>query len=176
VLYRRADGVGRQRWQQIVSGGYGLINKRISGPAAGVIYQSRVPAVEDFLLRSIDQLFGRTEGPLHSRFVLQPLVAALIGVHAGLRDARLNRPPYLWAVLKSSGERLAALQSGWKDIGKVFVMAFLLDAVYQIVALGHLYVRQALIIAVALAIVPYVMVRGPVARLAVRARAPSARP
>jgi hypothetical protein len=126
--------------------------------------------VDDVLLHFLDQLLDRTEGPLQGRFVLQPLVAVALAIRAGLRDARLHQPPYLWAVFTSRGERRALLQSAWKDIGKVFLMASLLDTIYQIAVVGWLYPRQALVIAFALAIVPYVIVRGPVARIAGLAR------
>jgi hypothetical protein len=126
--------------------------------------------VDDVLFRLLDQLLGRTEGPLHARLVLQPLVAAVLAVRAGLQDAKLRQPAFLWAVLTSRGERRALLQSAWKDIGKVFLMASLLDAIYQIAVLGWLYPLQAFAIAFALAIAPYVLVRGPVARIAGFAR------
>ena len=50
-------------------------------------------------------------------------------------------------------------------MGKVFVLAVLLDTGYQIFVLAF-YSGQAIIVAVACAIVPYVLVRGPVTRLA----------
>ena len=45
-------------------------------------------------------------------------------------------------------------------------MAIVLDTVYQLIVLRAFYVVQALIVAVVCAIVPYVLFRGPTARLA----------
>jgi hypothetical protein len=115
---------------------------------------------------AIDQLLGRASGPLYIRLILQPLMAILLAIRGGLRDARAGRPAFLWAVLTRVEARRNMLQSGWKDVSRLFVLALVLDTIYQIVALRSLYPLQALIVAAMLAFVPYVLVRGPVARLA----------
>jgi hypothetical protein len=48
---------------------------------------------------------GRMEGPLHFRLIVQPLVACVLAVRAGLRDARQRKSPYLWALALGSGHR-----------------------------------------------------------------------
>jgi len=53
-----------------------------------------------------------------------------------------------------------------KDIGRVFVIAVVLDTTYQLVVFRWIYPIQLLIVAVACAVVPYVLVRGPITRLA----------
>jgi hypothetical protein len=65
-------------------------------------------------------------------------------------------------VLTNAAERQRLLHSGWKDIGKIFVVALVLDTVYQVIEFRAFYVVQALIVAIVLAILPYVLVRGPV--------------
>jgi len=116
------------------------------------------------LKRGVEQLLGRTSGPLHFRLVLQPIVATVLAVRAGLKDAREGQPTFFWTVLTNPAERQRLLQSGWKDIVKMFAIALVLDAVYQVLELRAFYVVQALIVAVVLAILPYVLVRGPVTR------------
>jgi len=100
------------------------------------------------------------------RLIVQPTVAAYLGVRAGLKDAGQHRPAYLWAVLRNATERRALLRGGWKDIGRLWVLAFTLDAVYQIAVLHWFYTIQALMVAALLGVVPYVAIRGPVARVA----------
>jgi hypothetical protein len=119
----------------------------------------------DFLTRSWEQLAGRTGGPLHLRFLIQPVVAGVLATLAGLRDVRQGHPPYLWTVVSDAAERRRLIQSGWKDVGKLFVVAFTLDAAYQILVFRWFYPAQTLIVAIALALVPYVLIRGPVTRL-----------
>jgi hypothetical protein len=57
------------------------------------------------------------------------------------------------------------LRNGLKAVGKVFVLAIVLDLVYQWTALRWLYPGEALIVATLLAIVPYMLVRGLVDQL-----------
>ena len=120
----------------------------------------------DALKRATDELLGRASGPMHFRLILQPLMATIFAVRAGLRDAREGQPPFLWAYINNPDARRRLMGSAWKDIGKVFVIAVLLDTVYQIVALHQFRIVQTLLVAFVLAILPYVIVRGPVSRLA----------
>jgi hypothetical protein len=120
----------------------------------------------DILTRGVEQLLGRASGPLHFRLFLTPIVVAILAIRAGLRDAREGQPAYFWAILTRSAERWRLFRSGLKDIGRVLVVALVMDTAYQLTVLWALYPVQALIVAVVLAIVPYILVRGPVTRLA----------
>ena len=59
----------------------------------------RLEAVEDMIARIWTNLIGRIGGPLTFRLIVQPAVAAIFAIRAGLRDAREGRAPYGWAVL-----------------------------------------------------------------------------
>jgi hypothetical protein len=110
----------------------------------------------------LEELGGRASGPLNFRLVVMPTMAALFGIRAGLRDAREGRSTFLWGVLTQPVGRAEALRSARKDVGRVFVMAVIMDTVYQIIALRAFRLVQVLVVAVACAIVPYLLVRGPV--------------
>jgi hypothetical protein len=99
------------------------------------------------------------------RLVLQPAVAVFLAVRAGLHDARTGSPAYGWTVLTDSRHRRELLREGWKAIAKVFVMAVVIDVVYQIVVLRWVYPFEAALVAFLLACVPYLLIRGPVTRL-----------
>jgi hypothetical protein len=105
---------------------------------------------------------GRAAGPLHLRFVLQPIVAMVLGIRAGLDDARVQRPAFLWVLLSEPSERRALILAAWKGISRLFVMSFVLDSVYQLLLFRWFYALQAVIVAFVLAIVPYVVIRGPI--------------
>ena len=107
----------------------------------------------------------RLDGPLHFRFVLQPLTAILLAVRDGARDAREGRGAYGWALLTDPAHRRDLLANGWKGVSKVFVLAYLIDVVYQFVVWHGLKPLGALTTAVILALLPYVLLRGPVNRL-----------
>jgi hypothetical protein len=62
------------------------------------------------------------------------------------------------------------LQDGWKSVGKVFILALVLDVVYQVVVQRFVYPFEVILVAFILAIVPYLLLRGLVTRLAARGR------
>jgi hypothetical protein len=58
------------------------------------------------------------------------------------------------------------VKEAWKRVGKVFILAVVLDVVYQLIVLHFVYPGEALIVAFILAIIPYVLLRGPAMRVA----------
>jgi hypothetical protein len=124
--------------------------------------------MDDFLSRTCEQLVDRSSGLFHFRLWIQPAVATILGVRAGIRDAVTHEPAYICAILSHRLGRRIRILSGWRDISRVAVVALVLDCLYQLVIFHWVYPLQAVIVAFALAIVPYVLVRGPVARVAGR--------
>ena len=119
----------------------------------------------DLLERIGSDLDQRTTGPLHFRMLLQPAMAILFAALDGWKDARAGRPPYFWSLLSSPAERSAMIRDGWHSIGKVFLLAVVLDAVYQFMVQRFIYVGELAIVAVLLAIAPYLILRGLVTRV-----------
>jgi hypothetical protein len=122
--------------------------------------------MNEILARVWHNLFARLTGPMNLRLIIQPTVATILAIRAGVRDARQDRPPFLWTILWNPAQRREVLRQGRKDIEKVFLIATILDVVYQLMAHKGVYLLELLITAVALAIVPYVLLRGPVNRIA----------
>jgi hypothetical protein len=116
----------------------------------------------EILGRGFEQLLGRGSGPLHLRLLITPTMAAILAIQAGVKDARAGRQTFFWA---NRTERRELFRSGWKDIGRVLILAIVLDAVYQLIFFRAFYVVQALIVAVLLAIVPFALFRNVVSRL-----------
>jgi len=100
------------------------------------------------------------------RFLIQPVVAILFAIRAGMKDARQDKPPFLWAVLSNPGSRQERLRQVWKDVGTVFVVALILDSIYQVIVHAGIFTLELLITATLLALVPYLVLRGPVTRIA----------
>jgi hypothetical protein len=126
------------------------------------------------LLRIWEDLGGRIDGPLFFRFILQPLIAATLGFRAGVADARAHQVPYAWRVLSHPSERWNLIRMGLKDVGKVFLLAVVLDIVYQYIVFRWVYPFETLLVAITLSIVPYLLVRGVVTRVVSVRLAPSA--
>lgn len=112
------------------------------------------------------QLMARVSGPMKFRLVLQPCMAAFFAIRAGLADAKAGKPPWFWELVSNPPERADMLKEAWKRVGKVFILAVVLDVVYQIIVYRFVYVGEALVVAFVLAIVPYVILRGPTMRVA----------
>jgi hypothetical protein len=126
--------------------------------------------MDDLITRVTEDLIARVTGPMKFRLVLQPAMAIFFAIRGGLKDAREGRPPYFWAIFTDPGERRAMLKDGWKSVGKVFTLAVVLDVVYQIIVHRWVYPGETVLVAIILAIVPYLLVRGPVNRIARRQR------
>lgn len=123
----------------------------------------------EFFARVWEMLIGRVDGPFNFRLLVQPTVAAILAIRAGLRDARENRPPFLfWAIFTDPSARHDLPREGWKDVGKVFIVAVILDLTYEMIVYRWVYPGQALIVATVLAFIPYLLIRGPVTRIARR--------
>ena len=122
--------------------------------------------MDDMLARLWENLGGRIGGPLSFRLLLQPAIATLLAIRAGLADAQAGKPPYLWTILTNADDRRDLLRHGWKSVAKVFVMALVIDVVYQLIVAHWVYPLESLIVAFVLACVPYLLVRGPVNRIA----------
>lgn len=124
--------------------------------------------MEDLLARIFENLIDRVSGPMKFRLILQPLMAIFFAVRSGLKDAKENRPAYFWAIFSDPDHRQEMLRDGWKAVGKVFIMAIIMDLVYQIIVLRWFYPFEALLVAAILAFIPYLVIRGPVNRIARR--------
>jgi hypothetical protein len=122
--------------------------------------------MDSILIRVGTQLIARVSGPMKFRLVLQPCMAAFFAIRAGLADAKAGRPPWFWELVSNPPQRADMVKEAWKRIGKVFILAVVLDVVYQLIVLHFVYPGEALIVAFLLAIVPYVLLRGPAMRVA----------
>jgi len=94
----------------------------------------------------------RLDGPLHFRFIGQPLMASILAVIDGVKDAKIGKAPYFWALIFTPGHRDELIKDDWKSIGKVFTVAMVLEVIYQVMTHHLDYRGYFLIAAFALAI------------------------
>ena len=124
--------------------------------------------IQEILTRFWDQLIAQPSGPLAFRLILQPLMAAILAVRDGMKDARVGRPPFSWTILSDPSRRAGYIREGLKRVGRVIVFAFVMDAIYQYLVLRRFYLGEALVTVFVLAVLPYLLIRGPVDRIARR--------
>jgi hypothetical protein len=124
--------------------------------------------MEDLLARIFENLIDRVSGPMKFRLILQPLMAIIFAIRSGLKDAKEGRPPYFWAIFTDPVNRRDMLRDGWKSVGRIFILAIVIDAIYQFIIFRWFYPVEAILVAAILAFIPYLLIRGPVNRIARR--------
>ena len=120
----------------------------------------------DYLSGLWQEIAARPDGPMAFRFYLQPAMSIIYAIISGRKDAREQKPPYFWALFTDPQHRVELMRDGWKSVRNVFLLAIAMDVIYQIMVLKGLRPAEGLLISIVLAIVPYLLVRGPVNRLA----------
>lgn len=108
----------------------------------------------------------RLTGPGRFRFLLQPLVAIVLGIWGGLADLRAGRPPYLYGVLFYRELRGELVTSAFKAVINLVLMGILMDAVFQWVIFGVSHPGAALVFGPVLILLPYGLARALSNRLA----------
>ena len=77
--------------------------------------------------RGWENFLARPDGPLSLRFYVQPTMASLLALRAGIQDAREGRQGYLWAILTRPERRLQLLHESWRGAMTPFLLAIALD-------------------------------------------------
>jgi hypothetical protein len=111
-------------------------------------------------------MIDRVTGPMHFRVLLQPLMASIFAILDGLQDAKAGKPVYFWSIFTRPEHRGEIIKDGWNRVGRIFIFAMIIDIVYQFIVERWVYPLEVLITAFLLAIVPYLILRGLVNRLA----------
>jgi hypothetical protein len=111
-------------------------------------------------------LLERAGGPMTFRFILQPVMATIAAVFDGLKDARTGRAPFLETVLTQPEKRAGRLQEALVATARIILLGLVMDVIYQFIEFNTFHPAEAVIIALLLAFVPYVALRGIISRIA----------
>jgi hypothetical protein len=114
----------------------------------------------------LEELPQRFTGPGHFRFILQPTFAILLGLRAGLADAKAGNPPYVFGLLFDAEHRGELLRSGLNTIGTLLATGIILDVVFQLVIYGEVHPGAAVVVGPILICIPYATSRALTTRLA----------
>ena len=124
--------------------------------------------LQELMTRIWTDLLARPSGPFAFRFVLQPLMAIVLALRDGIKDAQTGRSPYFWTVLCDPTKRRERLVEGLKATARIIAFGIGIDAAYQLKVLGTFYPVEALTVALLLGFIPYLLIRGPADRIARR--------
>jgi hypothetical protein len=120
----------------------------------------------DVIQRIWRNVIDRPFGPMTFRFFLQPIMAGIAAGVAGVKDARRGRSPYLWTILTHPEKAAGRLHEGLIATSRVILLGLVMDVIYQLTVFETFHPGEAAIIALALAFVPYLLLRGPITRVA----------
>jgi hypothetical protein len=112
-----------------------------------------------FSRQFLDELPQRLTGPGRLRFVLQPLVAILLGWRSGRADVRAGRPAYLYGLVTGSVDRKASLRNGLAVVRDLVAVGIVLDAVAQLLIYQQVHPGAAVVIGPVLICLPYAVSR-----------------
>ena len=110
-------------------------------------------------------LIERPTGPMTFRFILQPIMASITAWRDGARDARTGRSPYFWTMLTNRSAVGGRLQEGLIATSRILLLGLVMDVIYQVIVFDTFHPGEAAIISILLAFVPYLLLRGPFARV-----------
>ena len=111
-------------------------------------------------------LFDRPGGPMLFRFFLQPTMAAIAAWRDGVNDARTGRTPFFEAILNHPTQRTGRMNEALVATARIILLGLVMDGIYQAIEFQSFHPAEAVIISLALAFVPYLLLRGLFARAA----------
>ena len=110
-------------------------------------------------------LLDRPGGTMTFRFILQPIMATIAALFDGVKDARTGRSPYLWTIFSVPEKRGSRLREGLISTARIVLLGLFMDLIYQFIEFKSFHPAEAVIIALLLAFAPYLLLRGPCARI-----------
>jgi hypothetical protein len=123
----------------------------------------------DLFPRSFDAgLMARLTGPGKARFVVQPLIAIVIGIRDGIADAKQGKSPYYIRILFTGEHKLDVLKTSLKRIAIPLTVGIVLDMILQWVMFQTVFLLPAIMAGAILIALPYSIARGLSNRIARR--------
>lgn len=105
--------------------------------------------------RFLPDLVARFHGPGRMRFILQPMVAIILGALDGMKDRRAGKAPFLWGLVFHSADRPGLLRSALGSVRNIVAIAILLDLISQFLIFHMVHPGAALVLAPVLIGLPY---------------------
>ena len=121
-----------------------------------------------FSRQFLEELPQRFTGPGRLRFILQPMIAIVLGIRGGLADAKAGKPPYLLGLLHAGRRRelLRSAVAAMAAIRNLLAAAIVLDIVFQLILYHSVHPGAALVVGPILICIPYMVSRPLTTRLA----------
>jgi len=102
---------------------------------------------------------GMFGGKFQFRLVLQPLIAIVLGLRFGVRDAKAGKLPFFQALARGKGERGGLLKQAARDAFIPLVVAVVIDSILQQLINHRIRPLASLIVGGILVFLPFLIVR-----------------
>lgn len=116
--------------------------------------------MEELLNRFAEGIAARLGGPLHFRFIIQPLIAIGLGVRDGVHDARLGTPPFFVDLVRRKDGRRESLKGAWRTVRVPILLGAVLDSAAQWQIFHQIRVLPAFLVGAGVIALPYAIARG----------------
>jgi hypothetical protein len=99
-----------------------------------------------------------TSGKGQLRFLIQPIVAIVLGARLGVADAHEHHPPFLFRLFRGGGGR-ALFEHSLSDVVVPLCVGIVIDGILQHYTLGVVRPLHAIVVGLALVWLPYAIAR-----------------
>jgi hypothetical protein len=103
---------------------------------------------------------GLLGGKFQLRLILQPVLATLLGVRFGIRDAKQGKPPYVQAMIEDKQHRGQLFKQAVRDAIIPLCFALVLDSILQQMINHRIRPVASLVVGGLLVFLPFLIVRG----------------
>ncbi len=118
----------------------------------------------------LEDMAARLTGPMSFRFIVQPVVAIILGVRDGIMDSRAGTPPFIFDLLAHPKNRGRSLKSALSRLLVPIIVGTLLDAIAQYLIFKRIHPLPAVMVGAFVMGVPYSLARGVANRIATACR------
>jgi hypothetical protein len=109
-------------------------------------------------------LFERKTGPMTFRYFLQPTIGAIAAWRDARADVAAGRSPFLWGAITDPAERRRRFDEALLATSRIILLGLVMDIIYQAIVFRTFFPFEAVLFSLALAFVPYLLLRGLFAR------------
>jgi hypothetical protein len=93
-------------------------------------------------------------------------MASIYAIRVGVKDAREGKPAYFWSILNNPAERRELLREGLHHVLRVIEIGVAMELLYELIVFKGIRPLQLVVVVLGLAFVPYLILRGPINRIA----------
>jgi hypothetical protein len=119
-----------------------------------------------FFANVLDNIAARLTGPMSFRFIVQPVIAIILGIRDGITDAKAGTPPFIYDLIFKPEDRKESLKGVLKRLRVPVIIGTVFDAIAQYLIFKSIRPLPAILVGVTVIGIPYTLARGLTNRIA----------